>query len=376
VRRAAQEEMRGRLERRATTALRWRSPVTCRSATRHLKPAYNRTVSGVSAPPTLAAVEPLRVIEGGRLWLRGSGLPIPSSHDEMCTIGGVPARVVFAASDRCAVEVPPGLPGGRTEIKAPWLPGATLYVDVGVPLATGLHQVDNPAVDRQGRVYCTYSGSRGQQTPVSVFRIAHPGGPREPFVTGLVNATSLAIGPDDALYVSSRFDGTVHRIDADGRQHLVASDLGQACGLAFGPDGSLFIGDRSGTVFRRAPNGEIAALASLPASIAAFHLAFGPDGYLYVTAPTLGTYDRVYRVSMDGRVETIDESFGRPQGIAFDDSGVLHVVEALAGSSGVYQLRPPGKSLVLAGARLVGIAFAPDGAMLVATSETLYRFAP
>lgn len=323
----------------------------------------------------LTGVDPLRVVEGGRLWLRGSGLPVPTGHEDLCTIGGVPTRAVFAAPDRMAVEVPAGLDGGRTEVKVPWLPGATLYVDVAVQLATGLHQVDNPAVDRQGRVYVTYSGSRGQQAPVSIFRVTEPGGPREPFVTGIVNATSMAFGPDGLLYVSSRFDGTVYRVLEDGRTEVVASDLGLACGLAFAPDGTLFVGDRSGTLFHIDQKGRTETLTSLPASVAAFHLAMGPDHALYVTGPTLGTYDRIYKVSMEGRVETLDQSFGRPQGLAFDREGTLHVVEALAGSSGVYQLRSTGRVLTIAGPRLVGIAFGIDGATVVATADSVYRLA-
>lgn len=322
----------------------------------------------------LTGLDPLRVIEGGRLWLRGAGLPVPTAHEDLCLIGGVPARTLFAAPDRMAVEVPAGLDGGRTEVKVPWLPGATLFVDIGVGLATGLHQVDNPAIDREGRVYVTYSGSRGQQAPVSIFRVTEPGGPREPFVTGIVNATSMAFGPDDRLYVSSRFDGTVYRVMDDGRTEVVASDLGLACGLAFAPDGTLFVGDRSGTIFHIDAKGRTETFASLPASVAAFHLAMGPDGWLYVTGPTLGSYDRVYRISTSGVIETVDDSFGRPQGLAFDHDGILHVVEALAGSSGVYQLRSSGRTLVVGGPRLVGVAFGPRGALVVSTSDSVFRF--
>jgi sugar lactone lactonase YvrE len=322
----------------------------------------------------LTGLDPLRVVEGGRLWLRGAGLPVPTAHENLCLIGGVAARAVFAAPDRMAVEVPTGLEGGRTDVKVPGLPGATLFVDVGVALATGLHQVDNPAIDREGRVYVTYSGSRGQQAPVSVFRVTEAGGPREPFVTGIVNATSMTFGPDGRLYVSSRFDGSVYRIAEDGRSEVMASDLGLACGLAFAPDGTLLVGDRSGTIFHIDGKGRTETLATLPASVAAFHLAMGPDEWLYVTGPTLATYDRVYRVSMTGQVETIDESFGRPQGLAFDPEGRLHVVEALAGASGVYQLRSTGKTLVIAGPRLVGVTFGTGGVVIVSSSDTVYRF--
>jgi len=282
---------------------------------------------------------------------------------------------VFAAPDRVALEVPAGLEGGATEIKATWLPGTTPFVDVGVPIATGFHQVDSPVIDEDGRIYVTYSGSRGQQAPVSIFRVV-PGGPREPFASGIVNVTSMAFGPDRTLYASSRFDGTVYRVLDDGQHETVASDLGIACGLAFAPDGTLFVGDRSGTIFQIDRKGHTSPLATLPSSVAAFHLAMGPDGWLYVTAPTLASYDRVYRVNMAGTVETLDQTFGRPQGLAFDSEGVLHVVEALAGVSGIYRLPQSGaKTLVVSGARLVGLAFGASGSLVVASNDTAWLFA-
>jgi hypothetical protein len=77
---------------------------------------------------------------------------------------------------------------------------------------------------------------------------------------------------------------------------------------------------------------------------------------------------------MEGKIETVDVSFGRPQGIAFDTNGVLHVVEALAGASGVYQLRSSGKTLAIAGQRLVGVCFGRDGVLVVSSGDTAYRF--
>ena len=189
------------------------------------------------------------MVEGGRLWLRGDGFPQPESTADLVTIGGVPARMAFAAPDRMAVVVPPGLDGGETPVKVAWLPGATLYARVGALVATGLHQVDNPVFGADGNLYVTYSGTRGQEATVSIFRISKNGA-REPFVHGLVNPTAMALGPDGLLYVSSRFEGRVYRVFDDGRYEVMASDLGVACGLVFGADGSLYVGDRAGTIFR------------------------------------------------------------------------------------------------------------------------------
>ena len=326
--------------------------------------------------PVLTSLEPVRVIEGGRLWLRGDGFPQPESTFDLVTIGGVSARMAFAAPDRMAVVVPSGLDGGDTPVKVAWLPGATLYARVGSLLATGLHQVDNPVFGADGNLYVTYSGARGQEATVSIFKVT-ANGAREPFVHGLVNPTSMALGPDGVLYVSSRYDGRVYRIFDDGNYEVMASELGVACGLAFGSDGSLFAGDRSGRVFRIDRTGRTEIFATVPSSIAAFHLAMSPDGMLFVSAPTLASYDSLFRIDSEGRVETLKVPFGRPQGLAFDPSGVLHVVEALAGSSGVYAMRPGrDPELVVAGAGLIGLAFGRGGELVVASNGSVYSFPP
>lgn len=326
--------------------------------------------------PVLTSLEPVRVVEGGRLWLRGDGFPQPESTSDLVTIGGVSARMSFAAPDRMAVVVPSGLDGGETPVKVSWLPGATLYARVGALLATGLHQVDNPVFGSDGHLYVTYSGTRGQEATVSIFRVTRSGA-REPFVHGLVNPTAMAVGPDGLLYVSSRFEGRVYRVFDDGRYEVMASDLGVACGLAFGADGSLYVGDRSGSIFVIHPGGKTETFATIPPSVAAFHLAMSPDGALYVSAPTLASYDSLRRIDPSGRVEPLHVPFGRPQGLAFDRAGVLHVVEALAGSSGVFALRPDREpELIVAGAGLVGVAFGPAGEMVVASSDSVFAFAP
>ena len=176
------------------------------------------------------------------------------------------------------------------------------------------------------------------------------------------------------LHVSSRFDGTVYRVGADGALEVVASELGVACGIAFDKEGALFVGDRSGSILR-VVDGRATTFATIPSSVAAFHLAYGPDGSLFVTAPTLATRDAVYRVAPDGTLDPYCEGFGRPQGIAFDEDGRLYVVDALAGGGGLYRVEPDTRAmqpLVIAGG-LVGVAFGPDGSLALANAETVYR---
>ena len=254
------------------------------------------------------------------------------------------------------------------------IPGERAYLSVGATWATGLHQVDSPVFDAAGNLFVTYSGARGQEAPISIFRVT-PDGTREPFVSGIVNATSMVIGPDDKLYVSSRFDGAVFRVEADGTYEQVASDLGVACGVAFDREGWMYVGDRSGTIFR-VREGRATPFATIPPSIAAFHLAMSPEGELFVSAPTLGTYDYVFRIDRHGIVTTLGIPMGRPQGLTFGPDGALYVIDALAGSSGLYRisLEDERMELVVSGNALVGAAWGPAGQLAVCSNETAYRF--
>jgi sugar lactone lactonase YvrE len=310
-------------------------------------------------------------VEGARLTVDGEGFPV--DRPPRVFIGGVEARV-SAMSPRClSLVVPPGLDGGHTPVRISGVPGETAYVEVGAPVATGLHLVDSPVFDAEGNLYVTFSGSRGQASPVSVF-VVRPDGGREPFVTEVPNATSMAFDDEGRLHVSSRFDGCVYRIEPDGSAAQAATGLGVACGIAFGPDNTLYVGDRSGSILR-VTGGEVEPFAALPPSVAAYHLAFGPDGWLYVSVPTLNTRDAVYRVSRAGKVEVFYDGFGRPQGLAFDAHGRLHVVDALAGGGGLFRFGAGSTQpdMMVEGASLIGVAFDPHGGVALASTDTVYR---
>jgi hypothetical protein len=179
----------------------------------------------------VTSVRPLWAIEGGRVTLEGDGFPVDPAVPHV-RVGTQAARLASASPTALAVIIPAGLEGGSSAVRIDELPGETAFVEIGAPLVTGVHHVDSPAYDRHGNLYVTFSGSRGQQAPVSIF-IVRQDGTREPFVTDVPNPTSLAFDRDGRLYVSSRFDGSVYRVEADGRATLYATALGVACGLAF-----------------------------------------------------------------------------------------------------------------------------------------------
>jgi sugar lactone lactonase YvrE len=315
-------------------------------------------------------------VPGGRIEISGSHLPIPSDGWPHALVGSADARVVGASPRRVTVVVPPAVEGGTTAVRIDELTGETAYVEVARPLATGLHQVDSPAFDAMGRLYVTQSGGRDTKVPVPLYRIGRDG-VREPLAVELPNPTSVALGPDGQIYVSSRFEGNIYRITPQDRVELYATELGVATGIAFGPDGALYVGDRSGSILRVDEARTVETFASLPASVAAFHLAFGPDRALYVTGPTLATHDALYRITPDRLIDVVSDDFGRPQGLAFDSAGMLYVADALAGSAGLYRIdvrQPaPAPELVLTAPSLVGLAFDPAGGLVVAGSDTVWR---
>jgi sugar lactone lactonase YvrE len=325
------------------------------------------------APPTITGVHPLWGVEGGRITIAGRGFDLDPELPEV-TFGGVPARLSQATPRSLTAIVPEGLDGGHTPVRVSGAQGETAYVEIGSPLATGVHQVDNPIFDRDGNLFVTFSGTRGQQAPVSIY-VVKPDGSREPFVTNVPNPTSLAFDAEGTLFVSSRFDGHVCRVGRDGTASTFAEDLGVPCGIAFDADNRLYVGDRSGSILRVADS-EVTLFASIPPSVAAFHLAFGPDECLYVSSPSLSTRDVVYRVTPGGRVEVFSDGFGRPQGLAFDAEGRLYVVDAIAGDCAVYRVdltRRDAPERVVVGGALIGLAFDPRGGLALAASETVYR---
>ncbi len=329
-------------------------------------------MSAVSSPSRIAAVHPLWALEGGQVVISGENFQV--DPPQQVRIGGQPARATRVSADSISVIVPSGLEGGTTPVRLEGVPGETAYIEMAAPLATGLHLVDSPAFDPHGNLYVTFSGSRGQQAPISLFVVRHNGN-REPFAGEIPNPTALTFDRAGTLYVSSRFEGSVYRVTPDGSTSHYATDLGVPCGIAFGPDRALYVGDRSGSILR-VQDGRTTLVASVPPSVAAFHLAFGPDGWLYFTAPTLSARDPVYRVSLDGVVERFYDGFGRPQGLAFDEQGNLYIVDALAGASGVYRFRAgrtDSPEQVVSGGGLIGLAFDPSGGLVLASNEAVYR---
>jgi hypothetical protein len=327
----------------------------------------------VDKNPNIEQVSPEAAIPGGEIRIHGRGFAMADRPRVL--LGDVPAPLIIGSDSYCIARVPENATESSVRVASGDLSSSLWTCELGIPIADNLHPVANPAVDRNGTVFSTYSGSRGQKTQVSVYRVD----PREgatPFLTDIMNATGLAFDQDGILYVSSRFDGIIYEVTPNGEMAVFVEGMGVATGIAFDHEGFLYVGDRSGTIFKISRDRQIYVYATVEPSIAAYHLAFGSDGFLYVTGPTTSSFDCVYRISNTGEVEVFYRGLGRPQGLAFDDNDNLYVAASLGGRRGVVRISPDRDAqLFLSGPGIVGLAFSPSRHAIVATSNTLYRVA-
>ena len=324
-----------------------------------------------STRPVIAKVEPTAAISGGELHIRGehlAGEGVPTVR-----LGNQKAHLVVAGESYIIARVPESAIVGEVQVAVNGSTSATFETHLGVQIAESLHPVANPAVDREGNIYTTFSGSRGHKAPVSVYKTDTSDNTR-PFVTDLMNATGLAFDREGILYASSRHDGIVYQITPGGNMSTYVEGMGVATGMAFDRDENLYVGDRSGTIFKISRARQIYVFATLEPSISAYHLAFGPEDYLYVTGPTTSSFDAVHRISKAGEVETYYRGLGRPQGMAFDSDGRLYVAGSLTGRRGIIRFSLDRKpEQFLSGPGIVGLAFTPSRSMVVTTQSALFR---
>jgi len=307
----------------------------------------------VNGKPHILAVQPGAALPGGEIRITGTDLRPSELRRPRVRFGEVEGSVVISSDRFLVARVPPGASSGPIVVSTNSHSSNPHQIKVAVPIAENLHPVTNPALDAEGNIYVTFSGSRGQKVPVSIFKI-DTNYKVTPFLSDLMNATSIAFDRAGQMYVSSRMHGTVHRVAPNGTMSVYAEGMGVATGIAFDRAGNLYVGDRSGTIFKIAPDRQIFVFATLEPSVSAYHLSFGPQGDLFVTGPTTSSFDCVYKIDAQGSVSTFFRGLGRPQGMAFDLESNLYVAASLAGKRGIVRITPAGlASVEVAGAGLV-----------------------
>ena len=323
----------------------------------------------------IANIDPPYAIAGGEIVIDCTGFDTSEPSECAVFIGGSPAQIV-ALSPRRVLAIVPETNGGRLEVTLGSGDNTSdpAYLTVGKTLAGDLHPVANPAFDPDdGALFVTRSGSRGEELPVTLFRIDISGDVSE-YSGDISNPTGIAFSPDGQMFVSSRLEGVVYKINPFKEAVAFARNLGVASGIAFDRDGMMHVGDRTGTIFKINGIGEERAWTQIEPSVSAFHLAFGPDDSLYVAGPTVTSFDSIWRINRDGDLDVFFKGLGRPQGLAFDRQGNLYVAAALRGRRGIVRISPDGSEaqIIVAGVNLVGLAFSAAGEMAVVSIDSVY----
>jgi sugar lactone lactonase YvrE len=323
----------------------------------------------------ILGIDPIYAIAGGEVVINCADFETSDPRGCAVLVGDVPAQLVALGPRRVLATIPE-TKGGEVEVKLQSGDDVSepAPLTVARKLAGDLHPVANPAFDPDdGALFVTRSGSRGEELPITLFRIDLSGDVSE-YSGDIPNPTGIAFGSDGQMFVTSRLEGVVYKVTAFKEAVTFARNLGVATGLAFDREGVMYIGDRTGTIFKVNGIGEERTWAQLEPSVSAFHLAFGPDDSLYVTGPTVTSFDCIWRIDREGKSDVFFKGLGRPQGLAFDIEGNLYVAASLRGRRGIVRISPDGRDaeVVVAGVNLVGLAFSSAGEMAIVSIDSVY----
>ena len=327
----------------------------------------------VNGKPHIEAVSPGFALPGGEVRIIGKSLRPHELRRPSVRFGEIEGAVLISSDDFVVARVPEGAASGPVVVGANGHVSNPHSIKIAVPVAGDLHPVTNPALDREGNIYVTFSAPRGQKVPVSIFKI-DTNYMVKPFLSDMMNATAIAFDRDGQMYVSSRHDEAVYKVAPNGTMSTYAEGMGVATGIAFDREENLYVGDRSGTIFKIARDRQIFVFATLEPSVSAYHIAFGPHGDMFVTGPSTSSFDSVYKVDPHGTVSVFYRGLGRPQGLALDVDGNVYVAASLAGKRGLVKITPQGKAnLEVSGQGLVGLAFAPGKSAILATNDAVHH---
>jgi sugar lactone lactonase YvrE len=339
------------------------------STSDHLLEKKNASVNG---KPHIETVAPSFALPGGEVRIVGKSLRPHELRLPSVRFGEIEGSVVISSDDFLVARVPEGAASGPVVVGTNGQVSNAHSIEVAALVAENLHPVANPALDREGNIFVTFSGSRGEKVPVSVFKI-DTNYAVKPFLSDLMNATAIAFDREGQMYVSSRHDEAVYKVAPNGAMSTYAAGMGVATGIAFDAEENLYVGDRSGTIFKIARDRQIFVFATLEPSVSAYHIAFGRGGDMFVTGPSTSSFDCVYKVDPHGSVSVFYRGLGRPQGLALDVEGNVYVAASLAGKRGIVKITPQGEaSLEVAGQGLVGLAFAPGKSAVLATNNAVH----
>src|SRR5215831_17089641 len=186
----------------------------------------------VNGNPYIDSIQPPASLPGGEVRIIGRSLKPPQLARPEVSFSGVPGSIVVSSEEFLVARVPSGAQSGQVLVHTNGHVSNSREIKIAQPIAESLHPVANPAIDLEGNIYVTFSGGRGQKVPVSIYKIDTNYNVR-PFLSDLMNATGIAFDAEGLMYVSSRYDGAVYQVAANGTLTSYAEGMGIATGIAF-----------------------------------------------------------------------------------------------------------------------------------------------
>src|SRR5215831_2769485 len=144
----------------------------------------------VNGKPHIESLTPAAALAGGEVRINGSSLRPTELKRPRVQFGEIEGAVVISSDDFVVARVPEGATSGPVVVATNGHVSNPQPLKVAVPIAENLHPVTNPALDAEGNIYVTFSGSRGQKVPVSIYKI-DTNYVMKPYLSDMMNATSI-----------------------------------------------------------------------------------------------------------------------------------------------------------------------------------------
>src|SRR5215470_3763692 len=125
----------------------------------------------VNGKPHIETVQPSAALPGGEIRILGKALRPHELRRPRVQFGDIEGSVLISADEFLVARVPEGATSGPVVVAANDHISNPHQVRIAAPIAENLHPVTNPALDAEGNIYVTFSGSRGQKVPVAIFKI-------------------------------------------------------------------------------------------------------------------------------------------------------------------------------------------------------------
>ena len=161
-------------------------------------------------PIKIESIQPKIGLPGGEIRLLGKGFEPEESSNISVFFGDTNSRIDAVSKNMIMTTIPEDCTSSEVTVQKDSIASEPFYFKIPLPIITGLHLVDNPTIDSNDTIYATFSGGRGENTPISVFKVVNFKEKRI-YLKGIVNATSLTIDNHDVLYILSRFNGKLYR---------------------------------------------------------------------------------------------------------------------------------------------------------------------